>query len=214
MALFGLGKKKKEKTEVRLSDQIITMRQQGYADDQIIQILQGQGYKSSEIYDGISQADMASGAPGAPDQYPSPTPAPIPGQYVYEQPQEQPAPPPEPTTTQTEEGEEKIEQIAEAIIDEKWNDFVKDINKIMELNKKTESRLVKIEADIQNLKENFDNLHKGVLGKITEYDQNLINVGTEIKAMEKVFQKILPTFTDNVNKLSRLTEGVTTSKKK
>ena len=56
----------------------------------------------------------------------------------------------------------------------------------------------------KNLKERFESLHKGVLGKITEYDQNLTNVGTEIKAMEKVFQNILPTFTENVNKLERV----------
>lgn len=214
MALFGLGKKKKE-TGGNLSDQIIALRQQGYADEQIIQTLQSQGNKSSEIYDAITKADMASGAPAAPSapsgQYP-PGPAP-PGQYAYEQPAE-PAPPPEPAPETVEDDREKIEQIAEAIIDEKWNELVKDINKVMELNRKTESRLVKMEGDIKNLKDNFENLHKGILGKITEYDKNLVNVGTDIKAMEKVFQKILPTFTENVNKLSRLTGGVKTSVRK
>jgi transcription termination factor NusB len=111
------------------------------------------------------------------------------------------------------ESKEQIEEIAEAIIDEKWNDLLKNINKISEWNHKTETRLTKIETEIKNLKENFDSLHKGILGKITEYDQNLVNVGTEIKAMEKVFQKILPTFTDNVNKLSRITQGVKPKKK-
>ena len=84
---------------------------------------------------------------------------------------------------------------------------MKDITKITESNKEMEARLIKAEAELQNLKENFENLHKGVLGKITDYDQNLVNVGTEIKAMERVFQKILPTFTDNVNRLSRIAEG-------
>ena len=51
-------------------------------------------------------------------------------------------------------------------------------------------------------------MHKGILGKISEYDQNLVNVGTEIKAMEKVFEKILPSFTDNVQRLSRIVGSV------
>ncbi len=41
-----------------------------------------------------------------------------------------------------------------------------------------------------------------------EYDQNILNVGTEIKVMEKVFQKVLPTLTENVNELSRITKGM------
>lgn len=219
MALFGLGKKKDE-AGGNLNSQIATMRQQGYPDDQIIQTLQNQGHKSSEIYDAISQADMASGAPagasGAPEASPQQPAGPAPMQPTgqYAQPEPPPPPPPEPTQQAVPEDKEMVEQIAEAIIDEKWQDLVKDINKIAELNKKTDSRLVKIETDIKNLKENFDGLHKGVLGKITEYDQNLVNVGTEIKAMEKVFQKILPTFTENVNKLSRITSGVRNSTKK
>ena len=214
MALFNLGKKKKE-TGGNLTDQIGSMRQLGYADDQVIQALQGQGHTSSEIYDAISKADVAGGAPmapsGQPEQYP---PGPMPGQDDYEQPLEQPMQPEQAPYQPVEDNKEKIEQIAEAIIDEKWNDLIKDINKVVELNKKTESRLAKIEGEVKNIKDNFDSLHKGVLGKITEYDKNLVNVGTEIKAMEKVFQKILPTFTENVNKLSRLTTGVKTSKKR
>jgi len=225
MALFGLGKKKDE-AGGNLSAQIATMRQQGYPDDQIIQTLQNQGHKSSEIYDAISQADMAgtpgtpgaSGTPGAPGAFapeqPPSGPGPAPMQPTGQHAQPELAPPPEPMQQSAPEDKERIEQIAEAIIDEKWQDLIKDINKITELNKKTESRLVKVEADIKNLKENFDSLHKGVLGKITEYDQNLVNVGTEIKAMEKVFQKILPTFTENVNKLSRISGGRTSAKKK
>ncbi|MBD3164761.1 hypothetical protein GF323_06185 [Candidatus Woesearchaeota archaeon] len=102
---------------------------------------------------------------------------------------------------------ERVEEIAEAIIDEKWNELIKDINKVIEWKERTDNEIKKMEQEITNLKERFESLHKGILGKITEYDQNLTNVGTEIKAMDKVFQKILPTFTENVNKLDRLIKG-------
>ena len=102
---------------------------------------------------------------------------------------------------------ERIEEIAEAIIDEKWNELIKDINKVIEWKERTDGEIKKIQQQLEDLKDRFDNLHRGILGKITEYDQNLTNVGTEIKAMEMTFQKILPTFTENVNKLDRIIRG-------
>ncbi|HLC95899.1 MAG TPA: hypothetical protein VJH97_01085 [Candidatus Nanoarchaeia archaeon] len=140
--------------------------------------------------------EQAYPSQGYPQQQPYDPYAPQqqPMQQVQQQPEPQPV------------DHERIEEVAEAIIDEKWNDLLKDINKMVEWKERAESRIVRIEQDIENLKSNFDSLHKGILGKISEYDENLTNVGTEIKAMEKVFQKILPTLTDNVNKLSRLTK--------
>jgi septation ring formation regulator EzrA len=98
-----------------------------------------------------------------------------------------------------------IEEIAEAIIDEKWEELIKNLNKISEWRDQTENKISRIEQQFADLKDNFDKLHKAIIGKIGEYDQNIINVATEIKAMEKVFQKILPTFTENVNELARIT---------
>jgi hypothetical protein len=108
---------------------------------------------------------------------------------------------------------ERVEEIAEAIIDEKWNELAKDINKVVEWKERTDGELKKIQQEVANLKERFDSLHKGVLGKITEYDQNLTTVGSEIKAMEMAFQKILPNFIDNINKLDRIVKGSSSGKK-
>lgn len=110
---------------------------------------------------------------------------------------------PEPFPTQ-DNTKERIEEIAEAIIDEKWNELIRDINKVIEWKERTDGEIKRIVQEIINLKERFESLHKGILGKITEYDQNLSNVGSEIKAMQMAFQKILPTFTENVNKLDRI----------
>ena len=41
-----------------------------------------------------------------------------------------------------------------------------------------------------------------------EYDKNMKEVGTDIKALETVFKKILPSFTENVAELSRITKRV------
>jgi hypothetical protein len=85
-------------------------------------------------------------------------------------------------------------------------DLVKDINKIIDWKNKTEARMTQIEQEFQDLKAEFDKVHNAVLGKIGEYDKNILDVGAEIKAMEKVFSKVLPQFTDNVNELTRITD--------
>lgn len=104
---------------------------------------------------------------------------------------------------------ERIEEIAEAIIDEKWNEIVKSINKIIDWKERTEGNINKLEQKFEDLRREFDNLNKGVLGKIGEYDKNLGNLGVEIKAMERVFQKIIPTMTENVHALQKLTDKLT-----
>ncbi len=100
------------------------------------------------------------------------------------------------------------EELIEAIIDEKWNELVKDINKIIDWKTAAEGRLSAMEQEIKDLKGQFTNLHQAVVGKIGEYDKNILNVGAEIKAMEKVFAKVLPVFTENVSELSRITDDL------
>jgi hypothetical protein len=83
---------------------------------------------------------------------------------------------------------------------------VKTINKIIDWKDRTENIIIKIQGDFENLRKDYDNLTKGVLGKVGEYNQNISNIGVEIKAMEKVFEKVLPLFTENVHTLDRITK--------
>ena len=98
--------------------------------------------------------------------------------------------------------------MAEAIIDEKWDEVAKDIRKVIEWKDKSEDRIAKLEQQLIDIRLSIDSLAKSVMSKVSAYDQNIVDVGTEIKAMEKVFQKVLPTLTESVNKLDRMTKGV------
>lgn len=100
------------------------------------------------------------------------------------------------------------EELIEAIIDEKWNELLKDVNKIIEWKNQTETRVTSIEQEIKDMKDQFDKLHQGLLGKIGEYDKHIVDIGTEIQAMEKVFAKVLPVFTQNVSELTRITDDL------
>ena len=100
------------------------------------------------------------------------------------------------------------EEIVEAIIEEKWEALVKDVNKIVTWKNKIETKISEIETKIDNLKENFSDLNKAVLARVGDYDRHIMDVGSDLKAMEKVFSKVLPEFTHNINELSRITKNI------
>ena len=70
------------------------------------------------------------------------------------------------------------------------------------------SKMSKVESEVSDIREDFDKLHKAIISKIDDYDKNLSDVGSEIKAMNQVFQKVLPTFTENISTLSRITKNL------
>jgi len=190
------GKKKEKETSVTLPieapgdvpiDRILNMRQQ-MTDNQIIQTLQREGYSSSQIFDAINQADLNSKLPESP--YP---------QEQMESPNYEP---------RYEEPKEKIEELVEVIIDEKWNELVKDITKIIEWKNKVEKKIDDLDKNISDLQMNIDSLKQSILSKINQYDKGISNAGTSIKAMENAFSKVLPTFVENVNELSRITKKI------
>ena len=224
MAFLKFGKKKKDEssdiplppmdmqpeTQSSPVEQVISLKQQGYSNNQIVQALQDQGYNNSQIYNAINQANLSGpqsvehNEVGMSDYGQS--------YQAYQQPQQnfQAAKEYQPSSSGAASDyldDERIQEIAESIIDEKWEEFAGDIRKVIEWKEKSEDRLSRIEQQILDLRMGIDSLTKNIMSKISTYDQNIVDVGTEIKAMEKVFQKVLPTLTENVNKLDRMTKG-------
>ena len=191
------------------TEAVLSMRQQGLTNNQVIAALQRQGYNTNQILDAMNQADirmqtkkpfdteggrMPENIPVQPPAAgaPAPAPAPLPGEEL---------PPAEPSADT-----ERIEELAEAIIEEKWTDLMENINRIVEWKDKTEARITQLETVMKSMKDDFDKMHTSVLERVGEYDKHIGEVGTEVKALEKVFQKVLPGFIENVSELSRITE--------
>ena len=235
MAFFKFGKKKKEESldmpmpspEAQPQappspiEQVLMMKQQGYTNNQIVQTLQSQGYNSTQIFDAINQAGLSGGFQAGPEPQQQET-----GMQDYGQGYEQQQQPyqqqqsfqtfqaPREIQPPVSIDEERIQEVAEAIIDEKWEELAKDIRKVIEWKESSENRISKIEQQLLDLRMSIDSLTKSIMSKISAYDQNIVDVGTEVKAMEKVFQKVLPTLTESVNKLDRMTKGVREPPKK
>ena len=189
MALF-------DKKASPVSD-VLQLRQQGLTDDIIIEELSQRGYPQQQISEAIAQADSSSPAgyvqsmPGA-DQMPM-------------MPLEMPSPQP---SYQEDMSNiyERMQEIAEAMIDEKWDDLIGEVKKIIEWKNKNEEKQSKLQHDVDKLKEDFKMLHEAVLGKLEDYDTRMRDVGTELKAVGKVFKDVIPTFVDNVKELSSVKE--------
>ena len=205
MALFGFGKKKPSKgVPIEL---VVQLKNQGLSNDQIIAELQRRGYSSAQIFDALSEAQLRLSVP---EKTPAPPTAPpiAPKQTT---PPALPELPPAPAALATpapkpEITKETIEEIAEAIINEKWDELMKAVDIIIDWKDKAEGRLSKVEQAIADLKSDITTLKQTIIGRIEEYDQSIKEIGTEMKAMSEVFKKVIPTLTENVKELSAITE--------
>jgi len=199
MAIFSFGKKKvaEQQAPGMPLEQIMVLKQRGMNNEQIIPELEKQGYNSTQIYDALNQVNISGQGMGPNPGMEIPQP-----EIPQDIPLQESAIDPQP-----EVNKEQIEEMAEAIIDEKWKEFEEDIKVIIDWKEKTETKVNKIEQQVKDLSTSLNSLHKSLIEKISEYDKGINNVGTEIKAMEKVFQKILPSLTENVNKLDRIAKG-------
>jgi len=178
--------------EENLIQLVLEMKSNNYTNDQIIQHLQLQGYESQQIYDSITAAELRSGRPVQEEQHMGKQES-----YDISQPPQE--------NLQMSSVRDEIEAVAESIIDEKWAEFEDSVKKILDWKAEVATRIEGFTKEVEDLKHNMMNLQKGLFGKINEYDKSIVNVGTEIKALEKVFKDILPTLTDNVQELSRIT---------
>ncbi len=210
MGIFDLGKRKEEAPKSTVPvDEVLGMKEQGFTNNQIVQALQRNGYKMHQIFDAMNQADLRSAGPieGAvsPEMAEQSLAQPVEQDIIPDLPNEQVSEE-EPQQASQERYEEHVEEVAEAIIEEKWEDLMKSINKLLEWKEEMENKMASVEQSMKDLKDNFSSLQRSVFGKVAEYDKSMKSVGSDIQAMETVFQKVLPTLTDNVNELSRLTK--------
>jgi len=193
-------------------NQVMSMKQQGYSNNQIIQTLQRDGYNSGQIFDAISQSEMASAGPAGDSMNPQTQQLgqqlpPIMSMNTDPQPmqsmQSMPQIPVPMNNLQT-----SPEELIEAIIEEKWNELVKDVNKVIEWKQRADSKLISMEQQMTSIQLQLDKLSQAIIGKVGDYDKHILEVSTQLQAMEKVFGKVLPTFIDNVSELNAITQRI------
>jgi len=103
---------------------------------------------------------------------------------------------------------ETIEQIAESIVNEKWEDLMSSIGNIALWKEKVQTDISSIKQEIMRMEDRFENLQRAILGRVEEYSKTISTVGTEMKALEGVLERILLPLTSNIKELSRITEDL------
>ena len=105
-----------------------------------------------------------------------------------------------------------IEEIAESIIKEKWGDLIKGVGDIKAWKERVDVDLEGTKQELVRTHEKFENLQKAVMGKVSEYSEGVNNVGNEMKALEKVLEKIILPLTKSVKDLQEVSETLANKK--
>ena len=163
--------------DASLTDEIMDLRGQGLTDNLILAELTQRGYPQQQVQMALSSAapqeEAYAPAPAYPQSYPS---------------QQQASAP----NSDPQQGNiyERIEEITESIIDQKWDELIVEVKKILEWKERIEQKQMQLQNDVAKLKEDFTRMQ---------------DVGTELNAVGKVFKDVIPQFVENVKELSSIT---------
>ena len=197
-------------------EKISTLQSQGYSDSQIYDSLRKEGYDSIQIDDAINQAKLGRAPESDVDDVPEPG--------------LKPSLLNEPSSTSNFQQESKlnsyndfsnfqgssfqssrsgldeVEALIETIIEEKWRSALQRFGNFDVWKERVKTDVASIKQELIRVEQRFDNIEKAVLGKISQYDRNIVNIGNEMKVLEQVFQKIVTPLTDNIKELSKITK--------
>jgi len=202
---------------------VLDLRQKGLDNEKIITELKNRNYNYKQIRDALEQASIKktvlSSPSGPAPEIGVPPPPPPPGMMVMEEmppPPEmmmQQAPAPQPMMAPPMPQKrgidiDEIQRIIEEIIEEKWSESEKRLKHLEEW--KTE-----ITATFSGLQKRMDDFSssiasmQGVLGEKTEeFNESMQSVDTEMRALEKALNRIVPSLSDNIKELRDIVSGV------
>ncbi len=150
------------------------------------------GFTSADVLAGMQASQMRPAGP--PQQFQQLPPIPSPPVF-------RPSAPP---VTERRTTTAEIEEIAEAIIAERWQKFSRDFDEVKRAQEDISSTISGMQERISNVEKKMDMVIQEVLGKVEEYGKGISDVGIELKAMQKVFGTVLPSFTENIKELQEL----------
>jgi len=101
---------------------------------------------------------------------------------------------------------DKLHEVAEAIVNERFDELASSMGNYPIWKEKVETNIISIKQEIIRLHTKIENLNNAILGKVKDYDNSMRDVYTEMKALERVFGKILEPMTENIKELDRITK--------
>ena len=210
-------------------EKVLELQKTGKPNTEIIQSLQTEGYSFQQISEALNQAQAKNAmgatepkeeqmqpsviysknqaAPMAQETMPMrkepapPAPSGMPEEFRVPQIQEPMA---QFNTPSIQPTSEDMEEIAEALVDEKWHKMMEELGDINAWKEKTNNDVNAIKQEIMRMQNRFENLQNSVVGRVKEYDHSISDVGIEIKALGKLLSNIISPLTTNVKALEKL----------
>jgi len=93
---------------------------------------------------------------------------------------------------------EDIEKLVESSIEKKWDKVSDSMGKIEDWKKIVDEKLTDFQSRLEQLDKRLSDSQNAITGKVEDYNKSIKDVNVELKALSQVFEKILPTFTENV----------------
>lgn len=106
------------------------------------------------------------------------------------------------------EVQDMINETIESVIENKWVEITDNVRKVVEWKGKVEDQINLMKEDMVAMQDAFAVLEKRLISKLNNYDKSILDVGSEIKALDKVFQKITPTLVNNVTELGKIAKDL------
>jgi len=207
-------------------NEVLEMLRLGKNNQEISSSLEQRGYSLQQISDAINQADIKLGVEGnmppsgmQPSAMDNDIPIPNGEPYGQQQSTQQSAQQnnyyPEsnyqPSNYQLPQqqqgtGLEDIHAIVEEVVEEKWKDFIKNVGNIAVWKVRMADDLDATKQELVRTQRRLEELQVAVLGKVKDYNESIVEIGSDMKALENVFKKILEPLTENIKELKSVAQ--------
>lgn len=215
-------------------DTVVGMKNKGLSDEDIIEQLAAKGHSYQDISEALNQASIKSDVPGIPNSFsdsgqmresamsqpgfssdqmpevevpvPSPSREPVasrPSRMVINSPPQQQFVPQTPSLSSSD-----IQELIESIIEDRWQQVVASVGDISLWKGRVDDDLVAVKQEVLRIEDRMSRLQASMIGKVDEYSKSIAKVGSEVVALEKVFEKIIEPLTSNVKELDRITKDL------
>jgi len=102
---------------------------------------------------------------------------------------------------------EELQRIIEQVLSDKLHEFTKELDSVRKvrddvryLSKQMDDRFEKLNQHLENLQITFEE-------KVDDHQQTVEELSIELKALKKVFDSLMPTFTDNIRQMRDIIEN-------
>jgi len=193
-------------------NEVLEFLKQGRSNEEITTALEQKGFNLQQVSDAINQAHIKQGVegnmpPSGMEESSASQEIPIPEQ----EPQQAYAPPAEPQYQMPQQAGpdySNIQALVEEVVEEKWKEFIRDVGDIAVWKSRVGDDLEATKQELLRTQRRLEELQTAVLGKVKDYNQTVLNINTEMKALEKVFGKILEPLTENIKELKKVAADI------